>query len=149
MDNKLNIRQLRFIDNLFLGKSQKQAYIDAGYKCSEGSAEVLSSRMLRNAKISDEIGRRLNDINTKNRVRLGRISELALSELLNLMKSNEVDSKTKLGAIIDSLDRSGLKPVEDIHLKLSGEVKVTDVRQKILSRIDSIASRKKEKRDHQ
>jgi len=146
MNNKLNIRQLRFIDNLFLGKSQKQSYLEAGYQGK--NADVQASKMVRNSKIIEEINRRLNDINIKNRVRLSRISEFALSELLTLLKNNDVDYKTKLEAIINSLDRSGLKPTEDINLKLSGEVKVTDARQKILSRINSIAARKGKKKDN-
>jgi phage terminase small subunit len=145
---KLNIRQQRFIDNLFEGKSQKDAYIAAGYKGKGKSAEASSSEILRNLKVVAEIGRRLNDINTKNKVRLGRISEVALSEALKIIKDPLVDPKIKVDAIKDILDRVGLKTTENINLKLSGELKVTDAREKILSRLNGLTSRKGKKRDN-
>lgn len=44
-----NARHERFAQELVRGKTQEQAYIDAGY--SESGAEVSASRLLRNAKI--------------------------------------------------------------------------------------------------
>jgi phage terminase small subunit len=146
--SKLNIRQKRFIDNLFEGKSQKDAYIAAGYKARGHSAESEATQLMRNNEIINEISRRLNDINAKNKVRLGRISEVALSEALKIIKDPLVDPKIKVDAIKDILDRVGLKTTENINLKLSGELKVTDAREKILSRLNGLTSRKGKKRDN-
>ncbi len=55
MNSDLNIKQLKFIDNLFNGMSQKRAYIEAGYKDDESNA----SRMTSNDKVKEEIERRL------------------------------------------------------------------------------------------
>jgi hypothetical protein len=144
---KLNIRQQRFIDNLFSGKSQKKAYIDAGYK--EKGAEVNASRMIRNDKVLDEIDRRLKDISIKNKVRLGRISETGLSEILIIIRDPLVDPKVKVDAIKDILTRAGLESTENINLNVKGELKITDARKKIISRLNSIATRKGKKRDNQ
>ena len=106
-----NIRQRKFIDNLFLGMSQKAAYIEAGYKDDESNASRLTS----NDKVKEEIERRLADIGYRNRIRLARISETGLAKLLVIIKDDEVDFKTKLDAIKDTLDRVGLKPVERLR----------------------------------
>jgi len=145
---ELNIRQLRFIDNLFAGKDNKEAYIEAGYKGRGKSAEASSSEILRNLKVIAEINRRLKDINTKNKVRLGRISEVGLVELLKIIRDPLVDPKVKVDAIKDALNRAGLELTENINLNVKGELNITDAREKIFSRINSIASRKEKKRDH-
>ena len=146
---ELNIRQLRFIDNLFAGKDNKEAYIEAGYKGRGKSAEASSSEILRNLKVIAEINRRLKDINTKNKVRLGRISEVGLIELLKIIRDPLVDPKVKVDAIKDALNRAGLELTENINLNVKGELNITDARQKILSRINSIAIRKRKNRNNQ
>ena len=45
-----------------------------------------------------------------NRVRLGRISETALSKLLGIVTDGKPEDRVKLDAIKDALDRAGLKP---------------------------------------
>ena len=146
--SELNIRQLRFIDNIFAGKDNKEAYIEAGYKGRGKSAEASSSEILRNLKVIAEIDCRLKDINTKNKVRLGRISEVGLIELLKIIRDPLVDPKVKVDAIKDALNRAGLELTENINLNVKGELNITDAREKIFSRINSIASKKEKKRDH-
>jgi len=108
----LNIKQLKFIDNLFVGMSQVKAYKEAGYKAEGHSAESSASEILRNVEISAEIKRRLADIGNRNRIRLGRISETALAQLLKIIQDEEVEDRVKLDAVKDALDRAGLKPVD-------------------------------------
>lgn len=107
----LNIKQLKFINNLFSGMSQKKAYIEAGYKDDEGNASRLTS----NDKIKKEIERRLDEILYHNRVRLARISETALAKLLVIISKGVPDDRVSLDAVKDALDRAGLKPVEKVE----------------------------------
>lgn len=118
----LNIKQRKFIDNLFKGMGQKKAYEEAGYKPDDGNAR----RLTRNDKIAAEIQRQLEDIDRSNRLRLARISETALAELLVIIKNSEIDVKVKLDAIKDALDRAGLKPVE--RLAIGGDKKLEPIR---------------------
>ncbi len=109
----LNIRQLKFIDNLFAGMSGKKAYIEAGYNIAGGhSAESAGSRLLRNVEIQKEIDKRKDDIDYRNRIRLRRMSETALAQQLNMLKDDIVKPSIKADIIRDILDRAGLKPVE-------------------------------------
>lgn len=115
-EGSLNIKQLKFIDNLFSGMSQKNAYIEAGYKDDEGNASRLTS----NDKIKGEIERRLNEILYHNRVRLARISETALAKLLVIISKGVPEDRVSLDAVKDALDRAGLKPVD--KREYSGEI---------------------------
>ena len=54
---KLNARQEAFCRGLAEGKSQQQAYIDAGYDgdIRERTAEASASRLLSNAKVAARV----------------------------------------------------------------------------------------------
>ncbi len=125
-----NIRQRKFIDNLFLGMSQKTAYIEAGYKAEGHSAESSASKMLRNVEVSAEMKKRLTDINRRNSIRLARISEIALANLLNIIQDGGTKDRTKLNAIKDVLDRVGLKPVEKQKVESGYEITVRHANEK-------------------
>jgi len=84
MQNGLNIKQLKFIDNLFSGMSQKKAYIEAGYKSKSPDSDA--SHLARNPNILTEIEERKKEINRRNNIRLSRISETALAEILGIVK---------------------------------------------------------------
>jgi len=132
--NKLNIRQLKFIDGLLEGKNQTRAYINAGYDVKDETvAKVNASRLLTNANIQEELQRRLDDLKTRNRLRLYRISELALSKLVSILESDEnieiIEGKKvftkdtylikiKADLIKDILDRVGLKLAEEYNVNL-------------------------------
>jgi len=117
MSKGLNIKQLKFIDNLFIGMSQIKAYKDAGYKAEGHSAESSASEILRNPAVSAEIKKRLADIEYRNRIRLGRISETGLVNLLKIVQDGTLEDRVKLDAIKDALDRAGLKPVDKQSLE--------------------------------
>ncbi len=114
MSNELNVKQMKFIDNLFQGMGQRNAYVGAGY--TEKTADQGACQLLRNTKIQEEIKRRLIDIEGRNRIRLGRISETALKELLSILGKGTPDDRVRLDAVKDALDRAGLKPVEKIAI---------------------------------
>lgn len=144
MDNNgLNIRQLKFIDNLFKGMTQIKAYEEAGYS----SIEANASRLIRNDKVIAEIKRRLDDIDIKNRMRLGRISETALAKLLIIIQDDGVDNKIKLDAIKDALDRAGLKAIEKHKIEIEEVGELANAKKKLISKLDSLAAKKRERRD--
>ncbi len=116
MSKGLNVKQLKFIDNLFVGMSQVKAYKDAGYKAEGHSAESSASQILRNVEVAAEIKKRLADIEYRNRIRLGRISETGLANLLKIVQDGGLEDRVKLDAIKDALDRAGLKPVERLAI---------------------------------
>jgi hypothetical protein len=72
------------------------------------AVDINASLLIRNNKVVAEIEKRLADIGYRNRIRLARISETGLAKLLMIIKDDEVDFKTKLDAIKDTLDRVGL-----------------------------------------
>lgn len=92
----------------------------AGY--TSKTPDQDATNLVRKSKITDEIERRLKDIDHRNRLRLGRISETALAELLTLINDEKLEAKIKLDAIKDALDRAGLKPIE--KFEHSGGVKI-------------------------
>ena len=126
--NELDIKQLKFIDNLFKGKSRGQAYMEAGYDVKNtdvGSA--VASRLLKNVKVKEELEWQITEVNRINRVRLASMSEAALARLFNLVKGAGLEDRVNLDAVKDALDRAGLKPVE--KYQYSGEMtyKLIDV----------------------
>ena len=123
--NKLNIRQLKFIDGLLEGKTQKKAYIDAGYETKDDNvAMVNASQLLRNPKVEEELDRRIEDLKSRNKLRLYRISEAALQRLVSILQSDEkiADSYVKADLIKYVLDGVGLKPVEEHNLNVKGKL---------------------------
>ena len=122
---ELNVKQLKFIDGILEGKTQQDAYIDAGYDVEDkGVASAAATRLLKNVKIKEELEERLKEINTRNRVRLFRISEVALAKALNMIQSTEEisDASVKAGMIKDVLDRVGLKAIEEHNLNIKGKI---------------------------
>lgn len=123
--NKLNVRQLKFIDGLLEGKTQKKSYIDAGYETQDGhSTEVAASRLLRNVEVQEELDRRIEDLKSRNKIRLYRISEAALQRMVNIIQSDEkiADSNVKADLIKYVLDGVGLKPAEEHNLNVKGKL---------------------------
>jgi phage terminase small subunit len=123
--NKLNIRQLKFIDGLLEGKTQKKAYIDAGYETKDDNvAMVNASQLLRNPKVQEELDRRIEDLKSRNKLRLYRISEAALQRLVSILQSDEkiADSNVKADLIKYVLDGVGLKPAEEHNLNVKGKL---------------------------
>jgi len=123
--NKLNIRQLKFIDGLLEGKTQKKAYIDAGYEVKDDNvAMVNASQLLRNPKVQEELDRRIEDLKSRNKLRLYRISEAALQRLVSILQSDEkiADSNVKADLIKYVLDGVGLKPAEEHNLNVKGKL---------------------------
>ena len=143
-DNELNVRQLKFIDGLMEGKTQKKAYIEAGYEVSDdNAAESNSSRLIRNDKVRKEIQKRLEDVNYRNKLRLYRVSEVAITKMVSILESDSeiADSKVKADLIKYILEIIGLKPAEEHNINLKGELGIYDPKQKLISEIDKLAAK--------
>ena len=114
---KLTIKEMKFIDGVFEGKTYTDAFIDAGYVAkNRASAGAGSSRLLKTVKIKAEVDRRLELIERFNRVRLARVSESAVAQLNKLVLNATEKDGVKLAAVKDALDRIGLKPPEKLNL---------------------------------
>lgn len=61
MAKKLNARHKKFADEYLKDLNATAAYIRAGYKAKGGAAEASAARLLRNAKVSDYIQKRMQD----------------------------------------------------------------------------------------
>ena len=123
--NKLNIRQLKFIDGLLEGKTQKKAYIDAGYEVKDDNVAMSNaSQLLRNTKVQEELEKRIEDLKSRNKLRLYRISEAALQRLVSILQSDEkiADSNVKADLIKYVLDGVGLKPAEEHNVNLNAKL---------------------------
>jgi phage terminase small subunit len=150
----LNIKQLKFIDNIFEGMTQYEAYTKAGYEATNNHiARANASRLIANDNIQEEITRRLEELKAKNRLRLYRISESALNKLDIILQTNEdMNPKKpvkntyligiKANIIKDILDRVGLKLAEEHNVNVKGELNVTNAREKLISKLDSLASKR-------
>lgn len=55
MSKLKNVRHEKYCQNISLGMSQTESYIKAGYIARGNSAEVLSSKLLRNVKVANRI----------------------------------------------------------------------------------------------
>ena len=139
--NKLNIRQLKFIDGLLEGKTQKKAYLDAGYEVKDDNvAMVNASQLLRNPKVEEELDRRIEDLKSRNKLRLYRISEAALQRLVSILQSDEkiADSNVKADLIKYVLDGVGLKPAEEHNLNVKGKLE-TDLSEEQMNGLIELA----------
>ena len=139
--NKLNIRQLKFIDGLLEGKTQKKAYIDAGYEVKDDNVAMSNaSQLLRNTKVQEELEKRIEDLKSRNKLRLYRISEAALQRLVSILQSDEkiADSNVKADLIKYVLDGVGLKPAEEHNLNVKGKLE-TDLSEEQMNGLIELA----------
>lgn len=75
---KLTIRQRKFVANKVAGKTNAQAYVDAGYAVtSRPVAEVNASRLLKNANIQQAIEAALEMHGATPEFAVGRIKQIA------------------------------------------------------------------------
>lgn len=120
-EKKLSPRHQKFIQGILEGKTQGQAYIDAGY--SPRGARSSASKLLTNPNIQGEIQHRLDEVKRQAKIHLEQEVLTAATTLTELVESGCKDDFCRLYAAKDILDRTGLKPKEE-HV-LSGDVPIT------------------------
>lgn len=121
-NDKLSVKERKFIDNLFAGMSQGKAYIEAGYKPSIDGAYSFASRMIRKDKVKREIERRQAEIRAASMNELYVVGQSAVKSLAKMMIQGTKEDRVKLDATKDVLDRLGIKEPEKAELEHSGEV---------------------------
>jgi len=121
----LSQQQRLFIEGVLSGKTLVGAYRDAGYTANtDASGWSAASRLFRNVKVQAEIKRRMDEQEAIDRLRLDRIRSDAIVQLQGLIRQATNDDRVKLDAVKDTLDRSGMKPKEQIDMKHSGGITI-------------------------
>lgn len=120
------MRQMKFIDNLFLGMSLVKAYKGAGYKGRGKSDYSDSSRLLRKANILAELKTRIEAHRETVSARLMTITDGATNAYIRILKlkarNNAALIEIQRKVAQDLFDRAGLKPVERMALGADKEL---------------------------
>ena len=113
-EHRLTIKQRKFIDNLFLGMTQAEAYLAAGYKAKNRHvASSAANRLLKKVDIKAAIDDREAGVIAGIKRRLHAEADKSLNKVFELRDRASVPADiTKLKAAQDTLDRLGIKPPE-------------------------------------
>ena len=129
-DDQLSVRYERFIQGILDGKTQADAYIQAGY--SPRGARSSASKLLTNPNIQGEIQKRLDEVKRQAKIHMEQRSLKAATTMTELLDSGSKDDFCRLYAAKDILDRTGLKP--DDKVEHTGEIRI--VKEIVTSTID-------------
>ena len=92
----LTDKQMRFIDEYMIDMNATAAYRRAGYTAEGNSAEVNASRLLRNAKVSEEIAKRQSKLQEES----GMSVKWVLDQYRAIIENNlQVDPGVAKGAL--------------------------------------------------
>ena len=95
-DMALTDKQMRFIDEYMIDMNATAAYRRAGYTAEGNSAEVNASRLLRNAKVSEEIAKRQSKLQEES----GMSVKWVLDQYRAIIENNlQVDPGVAKGAL--------------------------------------------------
>jgi phage terminase small subunit len=112
---ELSQQHIRFIEGVMQGKTLGDSYKKAGYKIkSIRQASRQGSRLMTSDLVKAEIARRQAEISEQNMNLLKHLQKTAVIGLGNLILS--ADEMVKFRACADVLDRTGLKPVENLNI---------------------------------
>jgi hypothetical protein len=111
-----NARHEKFVQELTKGKTQEQAYIDAGY--SENGAEVSASQLLRNPKVAARVAELQEKAANKAVIDKAMIvqrllgladkgEQLAEAPGLSVSRASLMDVAKLLGMIVEKNENSG------------------------------------------
>jgi phage terminase small subunit len=110
----LSYKQKAFVQEFVLDFNATQAAIRAGY--SERSAEVTGFRLLRNAKVCEEIHKVKEQTAEELRQRFIGDALLAREVLVSVLNDPNATNRDKITAAKDLLDRSGFAPIDKKEL---------------------------------
>lgn len=116
---KLNPRHEKFIQGILEGKTQTQAYIDAGYS-AKNARQHAHQLIVTNSYVAGEIQRNLEEAKQEAKRILELDSAESAQTMTELRDSGTKDDFCRLYAAKDILDRTGLKVAE--KLEHSGSV---------------------------
>ena len=117
---KLNPQHEKFIQGILEGKTQTQAYIDAGY--SEKYARQYAHRLITNVYIQEELERLREERRAAWKDKIDAIAEDALEMLPIMIKLGTREEAPRVAAISLALKYAGLEPVN--KMEHTGEIKV-------------------------
>lgn len=90
---KLTQKQQRCVDEYIILGNATQSYLKAGYKVSESVAATNASKMLRNAKVKDELERRINEIRASKVMTMQQVMERLTKMAYGEIKEEQVTNK--------------------------------------------------------
>jgi len=112
---ELTQQHIRFIEGVMQGKTLGDSYKEAGYKIkSLRQASNMGSRLMTSDLVKAEIARRQEMITEENTNLLKHLQKTAVIGLGNLILS--ADEMVKFRACADVLDRTGMKPSENLNI---------------------------------
>ncbi|KKN41986.1 hypothetical protein LCGC14_0717900 [marine sediment metagenome] len=125
-NERLNPRQMKFVEGIDSGMSLADAYRKAGYKEGPG-IYADASRLLRNGKVLAELDDRLFVSKRAAQQRFGKMQDGSTNVYVKILKMEPTEKDVQLLSLqqkiaSDVFDRSGHKPPEQIEH--SGEVGV-------------------------
>ena len=125
--DKLNPRQMKFVEGIETGMTLADAYRKAGYKSSDRTVYSNASQLVRNPKVIQELDNRLFGRKRAAEQRLGGMVDGATNCYLKILKLRPgEDSKLwelQRKVSSDVFDRIGLKPKEQVEH--SGEIGIS------------------------
>lgn len=116
MGNGMTRKQESFVIEYIKDNNATQAAIRSGY--SKRSAEVTGHRLLRNAKICEEIQNEKSKLTAELREKFIGDAIMAREIMLKVLNDPESSNRDKISVAMDLLDRAGYKPTE--RKELSG-----------------------------
>lgn len=105
----LSPKQLNFVQEFLIDFNATQSAVRAGY--SKRSAEVTGHRLLRNAKICDEIQKQKEKVAEELRQRFISDAILAREVMLQVLNDPKSSNRDKITVAKDLLDRAGFGPI--------------------------------------
>ena len=112
---ELTQQHIRFIEGVMQGKTRCDAYKEAGFKVKSSiTATTGGCRLMNSDLVKAEIARRQAEVSEQNMNLLKHLQKNAVIGLGNLILS--ADEMVKFRACADVLDRTGLKPVENLNI---------------------------------
>ena len=93
-ESPLNDQQMRFVDYYVTTMNQTQAYELAGYTGEEHTLAIGASRLMRNAKVTREINKRLQNFTMTSNEILVRLTDIARADIGDSVNDNgDIDIK--------------------------------------------------------
>ena len=112
---ELTQQHIRFIEGVMQGKTRCDAYKEAGFKVKSSiTATTGGCRLMNSDLVKAEIARRQAEVSEQNMNLLKHLQKNAVIGLGNLILS--ADEMVKFRACADVLDRTGLKPTENLNI---------------------------------
>ena len=112
---ELTQQHIRFIEGVMQGKTRCDAYKEAGFKVKSSiTATTGGCRLMNSDLVKAEIARRQAEVSEQNMNLLKHLQKNAVIGLGNLILS--ADEMVKFRACADVLDRTGMKPSEDLNI---------------------------------